>query len=188
VISGKKRYATRTVRGSRREAERVLARMVADADQGGFARTSATVGDLLERWFEQARADFSPKTVLETRSYLDRDLLPAFGSVPLSKLRPEDLDRFYRGLRAHGSRGRPLSPGSVRRVHGILRRALQLGVRWGWIGVNPAASASPPKVPKTDVKPPSPANLGRRLRLATADDVDLATFVTLSGGDGRAPQ
>ena len=74
--------------------------MVADADQGGFARTSATVGDLLEHWFAQARDDYSPKTVLETRSYLDRDLLPALGRVPLSKLRPEDLDRFYRGLRA----------------------------------------------------------------------------------------
>jgi hypothetical protein len=42
------------VTGSRREADRVLARMVADADQGGFARTSATVGDLLEHWFAPA--------------------------------------------------------------------------------------------------------------------------------------
>ena len=184
AITGKKRYTTRTVRGSRREAERVLSRMVADADHGGFARTSATVGDLLERWFAQAREDYSPKTVLETRSYLDRDLLPVLGQVPLSKLQPEDLDRFYRGLRAHGSRGRPLAPGSVRRIHGILRRALQQGVRWGWISVNPAASASPPKVPKTDVKPPTPSDLGRLLRLATADDVDLATFVTLSAATG----
>jgi integrase len=184
AITGKKRYTTRTVRGSRREADRVLARMVADADQGGFARTSATVGDLLEHWFAQARDDYSPKTVLETRSYLDRDLLPALGQVPLSKLRPEDLDRFYRGLRAHGSRGRPLAPGSVRRIHGILRRALQQGVRWGWIAINPAASASPPKVPKTDVKPPTPADLGRLLRWATVDDVDLATFVTLSAATG----
>jgi integrase len=184
AISRKKRYATRTVRGSRREAERVLARMVADADQGGFARTSATVGDLLEHWFVQAREDYSPKTVRETRGYLDRDLLPALATVPLAKLGPEELDRFYRGLRAHGSRGRPLSPGSVRRIHGILRRALQQGVRWGWIAVNPAASASPPKVPQRDVTSPSPADLGRLLRLATAEDLDLAAFVTLSAATG----
>jgi len=68
AITGKKRYTTRTVRGSRRKADRVLARMVADPDQGGFARTSATVGDLLEHWFPQARDYYSPKTVLETRS------------------------------------------------------------------------------------------------------------------------
>ena len=55
AVTGKKRYATKSVRGSRREADRVLARMVADADQGTFARTSATVGELLERWFAQGR-------------------------------------------------------------------------------------------------------------------------------------
>ncbi len=184
AISGKKRYATRTVRGSRREAERVLSRMVAEADQGAFARTSATVGDLLERWFAHVRDDYSPKTVRETRSYLDRDLLPPLGQVPLAKLRPEDLDRFYRVLRAKGSRGRPLAPGSVRRIHGILRRALQQGVRWGWILANPAAAASPRKVPKTEVKPPTPADLDRMLRLAHAEDVDLATFVTVSAATG----
>jgi integrase len=184
AISGKKRYATRTVRGSRREAERVLARIVAGADQGSFARTSATVGELLERWFELARDDYSPKTVLETRGYLDRDLVPALGEVPLARLRPEDLDRYYRALRAHGSRGRPLAPASVRRIHGVLRRALQQGVRWGWIAVNPAAAASPPKVPKTDVKPPMPADLARLLRVAEADDPDLAMFVRLSAATG----
>ena len=49
AITGKKRYASHTVRGSRREAERVLAKMVGDADRGGFARTGATTGELLER-------------------------------------------------------------------------------------------------------------------------------------------
>jgi len=39
-------------------------------------------------------------------------------------------------------------------------------------------------VPKTDVKPPTPADLGRLLRLATVDDVDLAPFVTLSAATG----
>ena len=81
AITGKKRYATRSVRGSRREAERELARMVSAADQGTFARTGATVGELLERWLAQAASDYSPKTVRETRSYLDRDLLPALGNV-----------------------------------------------------------------------------------------------------------
>ena len=54
AVTGKKRYATKTMRRQRREADRVLARMVAEADHGTFARTSATVGELLERWFEQA--------------------------------------------------------------------------------------------------------------------------------------
>jgi hypothetical protein len=60
------------VRAGKREAQRALTAMVAEADTGTLARTDATVGELLERWFEQAKEDFSPKTVLETRGFIDR--------------------------------------------------------------------------------------------------------------------
>ena len=46
--------------------------------------------------------DFSPKTVKDTRGFIDRNLLPALGSVPLSKLKASDLDRFYRKLSVNG--------------------------------------------------------------------------------------
>lgn len=134
--------------------------MVGDADRGGFARTGATTGELLERWLAHAKADFSPKTVRETRGYMEWDLLPALGHVALDKLRTEDLDRYYRSLLAHGSRGRPLAPASIRRIHGILRRALQQAVRWGWLAENPAAAASPPRVPVREMKSPTPRELG----------------------------
>ncbi|MGH9272915.1 MAG: hypothetical protein ACRDZ2_16770 [Ilumatobacteraceae bacterium] len=41
----------------------------------------------------------------ETRGFIDRNLLPAIGSLPLSKLKPSDLDRFYRRLLAGGRGG-----------------------------------------------------------------------------------
>ena len=88
-------------------------------------RRNATVGELLEAWFEMAALDFSPSTVKETRGFIDRNLLPTLGAVPLTKLRASELDAFYRRLQASGgSGGRPLSPATVRRIHGILRRAL----------------------------------------------------------------
>lgn len=71
-VTGRKRYATKTVRGGKRVAQRELAVMVAAADKGALARTSATVADLLEAWLDQATGEFSPKTVLETRAVLDR--------------------------------------------------------------------------------------------------------------------
>jgi integrase len=38
------------------------------------------------------------KTVKETRGFIDRNLPPAVGAVPLSKLKASDLDRLYRRL------------------------------------------------------------------------------------------
>ena len=53
--TGKHRYISRTVRGGKREAETALANLVAEAGSGTLTHTTATVGELLERWFEHAR-------------------------------------------------------------------------------------------------------------------------------------
>ena len=184
-VTNKKRYASRTVRAGKREAQRVLNEIVTEAEQGLSVRTSATVGELLERWFEFAARDFSPKTVKETRGFIDRNLLPTLGPVPLSKLRASDLDRFYRKLQTSGGvGGRPLAPGTVRRIHGILRRALGQGLTWGWIGINPAVATTPPRVPKFDIKPPSGAEVAQVLRRAAETSPELECFLVLSAATG----
>lgn len=40
--------------------------------------------------------------VLETRGLMDRNLLHSLGTARLSKLRTDDLDRYYVALRAGG--------------------------------------------------------------------------------------
>ena len=185
AVSGKKRWATRTVRVGKREAQRALTAMVAEADTGRLARTDATVGELLECWFEQAKDDFSPKTVLETRGFIDRNLPPALAQVPLGKLKPDALDRYYRSLRSgDGNGGRPLAPATIRRIHGILRRALSQGVRWGWLATNPAAATSPPPVMTRDIKPPAPVEVARLFALAQEDDSELAVYVVVAAATG----
>ncbi|MEZ5247604.1 MAG: site-specific integrase [Acidimicrobiales bacterium] len=184
-VTGKQRYANRTVRGGKREAQRALAAMITEAEQGLTARSAATVAELLEAWFDQAAPDFSPATAKETRGYLDRSLLPGLGGRRLAKLKPGDIDAFYRRLRESGGvGGKPLAPATVRRIHGILRRALAQGVRWGWIGVNPAASASPPKVPAPKVAPPDPEQLARLLARARDESPDFACFVLVAAATG----
>ena len=184
-LTGKKRYVTQTVRGGKREAQTALAEMVTEAERGLTVRTTATVGELLEAWFEFATPDFSPKTVKETRGYIDRSLMPALGTWSLAKLKPADLDAFYRRLLVSGgSGGRPLAPGTVRRIHGILRRALNQGLEWGWIGINPATATTPPRVPVSDIKPPSAEALARVLRPADAESPDLGCCTVLAAATG----
>lgn len=184
-VTGKQRYTTRTLRTGKREAQRSLAEMVVEAERGLTSRTTATVGQLLETWFEFAAPDFSPKTVKETRGYIDRSLLPTLGSKSLAKLKPAELDAFYRRLlESGGSGGRPLAPGTVRRIHGILRRALNQGVKWGWIGINPATATTPPRVPASDIKPPARADLARVLRRAGEESPDLACYLMLAAATG----
>ena len=60
VVTGRKRWVSRTVKGGKREAQRALAAMVAKADRGALTHTTATVGELLEEWFALASPGFSP--------------------------------------------------------------------------------------------------------------------------------
>lgn len=184
VVTGKKRYTTRTVRAGKREAQRQLNEMLVAVERGSGLGTNATVAELLEAWFDQAQRDFSPKTVRETRGFIDRNLLPGLGHVPLPKLTTGDIDRFYRALHKGGKERRPLAPGTIRRIHGILRRALAQGATWGWIKTNPAAGASPPRVPASTIAPPTPADIARLIRSASEDDPDLAAYITLAAATG----
>ena len=185
-VSGKQRYSSRTFRGGKRDAQSALAQMIVDANRGAMARTTATLGQLLDEWLDQAQRDFSPKTVRETRGFIERTIKPELGHISLTRLRPMTLDRFYAKLVAPGGgrNGEGLSPSTVRRVHGIIRRALAQGVRWGWLGTNPAASASPPRVPPTTIQPPTPTELALLLRAAERSDARLAAFLMLSAATG----
>jgi len=184
-VTGKKRYVSRTVKGSKREAQRELAALVTQTGHGVPADTATTVSQLLDAWFAQARTDFSPSTVRETNGIIERYLKPGLGEARLDRLRVPEIDRYYRRLLdGSANQGRPLGPATIRRLHGVLRRALGQAVRWGWIAHNYAADASPPRVHAPEIRPPTPAEVARLFRLASGDDPSLATFVIVAAATG----
>jgi hypothetical protein len=182
-VTGKKRYATRTVRGGKREAQSALAEMITEAERGLTVRTTATVGELLDAWFGFAAPDFSPKT---GDARLHRSLADAHARLEAAgEAEAGGSHAFYRRLLASGgSGGRPLAPATVRRIHGILRRALSQGVKWGWIGIDPATATTPPRVPVSDIRPPSSEALGRVLRRARDESPDLGCYLMLAAATG----
>jgi len=98
-VTHKQRYAYRTVHRGKREAQRALAEMVTQAERRLTARSAVTVRELLETCFELTAVDFPSTTVKETRGFIDRSLLPALGQRRLAKVKPAELDAFYRQLR-----------------------------------------------------------------------------------------
>lgn len=64
-------------------------------------------------------------------------LIPNVGGVRLLDLRAQHLDRMYAAF-PRGRRGRPLSPSTIRRVHAVLRSALNTAVKRRLIPYTPA--------------------------------------------------
>ena len=97
---------------------------------------SMTVEEYLTSWLAGKHA-LKPKTV-ELYTGLTRNYLaPHLGQVRLLELRAHHLEAMYGGLKI-GRKGRPLSPTTIRRIHGVLRSALNSAVRRRLLSFNPA--------------------------------------------------
>lgn len=181
--TGRQQWSTKTVHGSRRYAATRL-REFSDAVDEASTR-AGTIGDLLERWFAAASPQWAPPTVAQTRSVLRRHLLPNLGHLPVGKLTTADIDDFYGYLlRAGGFDGRPLSAGTVHRIHVVLHRALAQALRWDWVWINPATNAKPPKYRPAEIRPPSPEQVADLLRAVERRDPAFATFLRLAATTG----
>ena len=105
-------------------------------------------GQWLERYLnEVAASSVRPSTLRRYRQELRLYIAPALGKVPLDKLKPSQVSDFYRSQLLH------LSPGSVRRLHALLRRSLGVAVRWQLIPWNPVTAVDPPSLTSVDVHP-----------------------------------
>lgn len=183
--TGRKHYVERTFRGGQRQAGRALAALALEAERlTPRSSKHGTMEALLYEWLAHATMSFSPRTVETTEGYLRTPIIPALGALQASKVTTADLDRFYRDLLERGGQNGQYAPATIRRIHGILRRALTLGVKWGWLSNNPAIDASPPRVPSRELAPPTPDVLARLLRLAESTNPDLATFIALAASTG----
>src|SRR5690606_36199458 len=118
----KRRYRTATVTGNRADAERALARLVAEVQSEKAIGSTSTVSELLEAWFAIASTSWAPTTTRETRSIIDRCLRPQLGDRRVGDVTPAVIDATYARLSVSGNvRGGPLKPGTLNRIHVVLR-------------------------------------------------------------------
>jgi integrase len=184
-LTGKKLYVSKTFRGGKRDAERELARLVTQVEEGTRTARSGTVAELCEKWYEFAVPELSPAVAAEYRRLLDRRILPRWGTTSVRRLRAAELDAWYAQLRrSGGAAGGELAPNSVNRIHSVLRRALGQAVRWGWITTNPAAAATPPRARREALEIPTPDDVGRLIAASAKVNRGLPVFLRLAATTG----
>jgi integrase len=168
-ISGKKRYRTRSFRGSKREAQKALNALVADIDRGTVAPAAKSVGALLDAWLDHIdHLGRSPTTLYGYRR-LVAQLPPGFVAQPLAKVTPIMIDDLYRYLGTVGRR----RPATVLRFHAVLRAAFAQAERWSWVDRSPIGRATAPRVHRDSVRPPA---------------VDAVLAVIAAAGQSRSPE
>src|SRR5437763_8305971 len=126
--TGKRKIATATVRGSRKDAEKELRRLLRSLDTGEHVDPNRiTVREWLSTWLDAVREEVAPKTHERYGEIVNHFLAPALGKLPLSKLAPVHIQNAYNGWAASGRRdGKEggLSPRTRRHIHRILSGAI----------------------------------------------------------------
>lgn len=169
---GVKRYVERTVRGTRRDAECELARVVVEVGEGRHAAAAPmSFDELLDRWLDVKRRTVEANTMASYEWIARRYVRPALGDRRVASLRALDLDDLYADLHARG-----LAPRTVRICHTVARQSLEQARRWGLIARNPAVDATPPQR-RREITPPTVAQVQQLIAAADAEDPDFGVYL-----------
>lgn len=169
-----RKYVTRRTRA---EAAREVTKLVDLQRQGRLVTTGRiTVAEWLATYLDQvARPKVRPRTLDRYQGDISRHIVPAIGRHRLDQLRPAHLLALYNAKAAEG-----LSGASLRHIHAVIRRALNVAVKWQLIGVNPANLVDAPRPAQHEVVPLSATEARKLLRAAEGDRMEARWLIGLA--------
>lgn len=197
--TGKRKTRYASVKGTKREAEAELVRLMAAQKSGQAAEPSKiTVKEFFDHWDRDwASLNVTAKTLERYRELTQLHVVAHLGATALQKLRPANLAALYTTLLREGKspRRKPkageklknqgLSPRTVGHVHRVAHRAFGHAVQWGLITVNPAANVSPPPVASTEIEILRPDDLKKVLAHVKGTGLQFLTATVLGTGMRR---
>ncbi|WP_063978462.1 MULTISPECIES: tyrosine-type recombinase/integrase [unclassified Kitasatospora] len=156
------------------EARSALHRYLTGRRVGISADPNQTVADYLAEWLKAKQLRLKPTTWVRYRDYVEKDLIPALGTVRLDDLAYEHLLHFVQSQLAAG-RGRP----TVWHILATLSSALGEAVRTHRLPANVARPTIIPR-PRADERAIwTPAQAVRFLRYCRTHDPDFADLIEL---------
>lgn len=177
-ITGKSRQLWRTARGSRRDAERELTRLLREHDTGLLADPGRTsVAAYFAKYLEHAELRLRPRTWQRYTQLVTGYIVPTIGAVPMEKVRPVHVQAVLDKMSRKG-----LAPRTVVQAYRVTSAAFSQAVRWGFLTSNPAAAVRPPRVERPTLVIPDRADVGRLIAASIGTDLELP--VTLAAATG----
>lgn len=128
-------YPTWTVLAARKQAEHLRRQIDTGVDpleERNAERSAPTLRDLFVRYADEHLPNKAPRSAADDRSMWVKDILPTLGNIKIADLSTRDCDELHRTVSSD-------RPTRANRVIEVLRKALNLAIRWGWIERNPAS-------------------------------------------------
>ena len=143
------------------QAQTLLARFLTEVKDGKKAKCGTMkLNDLFEFWIQNhGESNCEETTIYHNRSVFAR-AQKHLGGLRIDKITPRHLLDFYKAVQQPGVKKiktkkdgsttkppQPLSPNTIKKMHGLLHAIFEKAVRWDLIPSNPADRVDPPRVP-----------------------------------------
>jgi integrase len=149
---------------TRKEVQEKIREALNQKDKGMLSEPSKlTLQEWLKTWLEDYKQRELKESTWESYKSLIEDYInPDLGMVKLSKLRTNDIQRFYnekltngrkRNVKKDGEEITGLSTRTVKYIHTVLSGALKQAVKEGLIPANPADATTQPRQVKKEITP-----------------------------------
>lgn len=188
AMTGKRQVRYVSFRGTKREAETELTRLLNRRNEGTYVDpTKMSVAEYLEHWLA-VDIGWAPKTAARHRGIIKHQIMPRLGAIPLRKLTATHIEAFEAALRQDGytkgrRKGEGLTAQSVLHVHRTLSQALSHAVKTGVLFHNPAEQVKPPRPAIREIAILSKAEVATLLH--NCGDLYLPVLVAITTGIRR---
>ena len=158
-------------------ARKLTATLKARQDGLPIVGERQTMIQYMEGWLESVKASLRPRTWERYEEIIRLRVNPVLGNLRLGRLAPEHLQRLYSGRLESG-----LSPGSVRQIHAVLRRALGQAARWGLVARNVATLVTPPRRSRQEMTAFGPEQVRTLLDAVAGDRLEALYVLAVTTG------
>jgi integrase len=150
-VDGKRRYASKVVEGTFKQAEKELTKMLGEVDTQSFVEPSKlTVKEYMLQWLD-GRLDIKPRTKRGYREQIEYNIVPKLGHYRVDQLNKLVIEKAWRQLLDEGK-----APGNITLAHRVLSPALGALVAEQKLVRNPCDLVNLPRNPKKEKKILSP--------------------------------
>ncbi len=136
------------------EVRKKLQQATTSIDEGTYTEpTKMSVSKWLEIWEAEYLGGIKPSTAFLYSQQIRLYIKPSLGAVRLDTLDTHTIQKFYNSLGKDRDGKPPLSPKSIKNIHGIFHKALQQAVAIGYLRFNPSEACTLPRIIRKEIKP-----------------------------------
>lgn len=143
-LTGKRIRAYKTVKGSKREANSVMHRMITEMEEGKLTqRNNKTVAEWMDEWLANYLPNIEETTRIGYQTKIRCYIKPAIGDIRIKSLRTEHVQKMVNDMKDRG-----LSPKNIRDTFNNINAAMKKAVKTRLVPYNPCEAVELPKLKK----------------------------------------